>query len=131
MNEIRPNKIKINPIDYEYDASVDALMIKVPEYEYEKSVSLNNNVIMDLNKENKFIALEILNASHVLGIVNNKYSLKKIIKIELHIVVTNDRISVNSIFTLPIHNKEVVKETNANIINDINAPVMITNLVTA
>ncbi|MDR3223666.1 MAG: DUF2283 domain-containing protein [Methanobrevibacter sp.] len=116
-------------ITYEYDASADAMFIEVENYEHEESVSLNNNLIMDFNKNHEFIALEILNASDVLD--TNKHSLKKIINIDLRVKVTKDQIFISSILTLPVQNKHVFKETNESIINDMNIPVMDTNLVTA
>ncbi|MDR2830788.1 MAG: DUF2283 domain-containing protein [Methanobrevibacter sp.] len=120
---------EVKPINYKYDSSADALMIRVPNYEHEESVSLNNNLIVDFNKDNEFIALEILDASHVLN--TNKHSLQKISNINLRVIVTKDQIFISSIFVLPVRNADVVRETNASAVNDINIPVMETELATA
>jgi len=116
-------------ISYTYDPIADALFIKVKNYEHETSIQLNDNVIMDLNKEKQFIALEILSASHVLN--TNKSSLGEITNIVMHVKVTDYQIFVNGIFTLAIHDHEEIKVANASILNDINLPNIDTSLVTA
>jgi len=42
-------------ITYKYDSEADAISIKVEDYVHEESIQLNNNLIMDLNKEKQFI----------------------------------------------------------------------------
>ncbi|MGL6298915.1 MAG: DUF2283 domain-containing protein [Methanobacteriaceae archaeon] len=107
-------------IDYKYDSTVDALSIKVKNYEHEASIQLSDEVIMDFNKNNEFIALKIINASHVLGV--NEYSPENIHNISLF---------VNGIFTVPVSGHKEIKVTNASIANDINIPKLDTNLVTS
>lgn len=116
-------------IDYKYDSTVDALSIKVKSYEHERSVQLSDDVIMDFNKDNKFIALEILNASHVLAV--NEDSLENIHDISLSVKVTDYQIFVNAIFTVPVSGHEEIKVTNASIVNDMNIPKWDANLATA
>jgi uncharacterized protein YuzE len=116
-------------ISYTYDSQADALFIKVKKYEHETSIQLNDNVIMDLNKEKQFIALEILSASHELK--TSISSLEEITNIVLFVKVTDYQIFVNGIFTLTSHNHEEIKVANASILNDINLPTMDTSLVTA
>ncbi|MDR0911527.1 MAG: DUF2283 domain-containing protein [Methanobrevibacter sp.] len=88
---------EIKPITYTYDPLADALFIQVENYEHENTIELNNDVMMDFNKNDEFIALEILSASKVLD--TTKFSLKNIISIDLHLKITNDQIFINSIFT--------------------------------
>ena len=116
-------------IDYKYDSTVDALSIKVENYEHERSVQLTDDVIMDFNKDNKFVALEILNASHVLAV--NEHSLENIRNIDLSVKVTDYQIFVNAIFTIPVSDHEEIKVTNASIVNDKNIPKWDLNLATA
>ena len=71
------------PINYKYDITVDALMIKVDKYEHETSVPLTDDIIMDLNEKGEFIALEILNASQVLDTIPG--SLENISNIDLEL----------------------------------------------
>jgi uncharacterized protein YuzE len=117
------------PITYSYDSSVDALLIRVENYGHAESIELNENIIMDLNKDNEFSALEILNASDVLS--TTKFSLKNILAIDLRVKVTKDQIFISSVFTLTVHNKDIIKETNASTTNDLFIPVMDASLVTA
>lgn len=117
------------PINYKYDITVDALMIKVDKYEHETSVPLTDDIIMDLNEKGEFIALEILNASHVLD--TTPESLENISNIDLTVKVNDYQIFINSIFTLPVKDHEEIKATNATTTNDINLPFMDARLATA
>jgi uncharacterized protein YuzE len=117
------------PINYKYDIIVDALMIKVDKYEHETSVPLTDDIIMDLNKKGEFIALEILNASHVLD--TTPESLENITNIDLTVKVNDYQIFINSIFTLPVKDHEEIKATNATTTNDTNIPFMDVRLATA
>ncbi len=117
------------PINYKYDVTVDALMIKVDKYEHETSVPLTDDIIMDLNEKGEFIALEILNASHVLD--TTPESLENISNIDLTVKVNDYQIFINSIFTLPVKDHEEIKATNATTTNDINLPFMDARLATA
>lgn len=117
------------PINYKYDITVDALMIKVDKYEHETSVPLTDDIIMDLNKKGEFIALEILNASHVLD--TTPESLENITNIDLTVKVNDYQIFINSIFTLPVKDHEEIKATNATTTNDTNIPFMDARLATA
>lgn len=117
------------PINYKYDITVDALMIKVDKYEHETSVPLTDDIIMDLNEKGEFIALEILNASHVLD--TTPESLENITNIDLTVKVNDYQIFINSIFTLPVKDHEEIKATNATTSNDINIPFMDARLATA
>jgi uncharacterized protein YuzE len=116
-------------ISYKYDSTVDALSIKVKNYDHEKSVQLSDDIIMDFNKDNEFIALEILNVSHVLGV--DLYSLENINDISLSVKVTDYQIFVNAIFTVPVSDHEEIKVANASIANDMNIPKWDANLATA
>ncbi|MDR0911860.1 MAG: DUF2283 domain-containing protein [Methanobrevibacter sp.] len=120
---------KLNSINYKYDDTVDALMIKVNNYAHESTVPLTDDIIMDLNKKDEFIGLEILDASKLLDA--SPESLKNIIAIDLIVKVTNYQIFISAIFTLPIHNHEEIKVANTTLINDINIPLMDKKLVTA
>jgi len=116
-------------INYKYDRDADAISIKIEDFVHEESIQLNNNLIMDLNKEKQFIGLEILSASHALK--TTKLSLENIANIALYLKVTDYEIFVNAIFTLPTSNHEEIKVTNATILNKTNIPKLDINLVTA
>jgi uncharacterized protein YuzE len=56
---------------FEYDKDVDAayIYIKHPikEGEAKKTIALNDNIILDFDKNDKLIGVELLNASQVLN----------------------------------------------------------------
>jgi len=56
---------------FEYDKAVDAayIYLKYPikEGEAKKTIALNDNIILDFDKDRKLIGIEILNASKVMN----------------------------------------------------------------
>jgi len=56
---------------FEYDKEVDAayIYLKYPlkRGEAKKTIALNDNIIVDFDKKNKLIGVEVLNASKVLS----------------------------------------------------------------
>lgn len=50
-----------------YDESVDIIYIRLREGDYEQSDEVATGVIVDFDKDGKLMAIEILDASHVLG----------------------------------------------------------------
>jgi uncharacterized protein YuzE len=59
-----------------YDKEEDILNIQFQKKEYWKSIELPNGIIMDISKEGKIIAIEILNASNLF-----KGDTKKVIEV--------------------------------------------------
>jgi uncharacterized protein YuzE len=53
-----------------FDETVDILVIRFREGDYEESDEVTEGVIVDFDKEGKPMAIEILDASHVLGEMN-------------------------------------------------------------
>jgi len=55
----------------EYDKDVDAAYIylvdKIKNGEAEKTIELNDSIILDFNKKGKLLGIEILNASKVMN----------------------------------------------------------------
>jgi len=55
----------------EYDKDVDAAYIylvdKIKSGEAEKTIELNDSIILDFNKKGKLLGIEILNASKVMN----------------------------------------------------------------
>lgn len=56
---------------FEYDQEVDAAYIyienTIKEGQVKKTIELNDNIILDFDKENKLIGVEILDASKVMN----------------------------------------------------------------
>lgn len=117
-------------IEHSYDPDADALFIsKVDNYDYDESVELTNDVILDFDMNGEASALEILNASKVFNV--SKYSLGNIGPISMKIGVNKKVICLKLGIGVLVHNKELLKSLNHSAINDINAPVMQTELATA
>lgn len=53
-----------------YDESVDILYIRLREGDFNESDEVTDGVIVDFDKDGKPMAIEILDASHVLGQVD-------------------------------------------------------------
>jgi len=123
-------KDKSLEIDYSYDIDVDAIFIhKVDDYEYEESVELTNDIIMDFDVEGNAVALEILNISKVLKVP--KHSLTKIGPIRIAIGVDEKLISLEFYMGLFVQKKELTKFINKSAINYFNLPTNKTELLTA
>lgn len=113
-----------------YDSDSDALFISRTDiYDYYESVELTEGVILDFDKKGKASALEILNASKIFN--TSKYSLKNIKNISMQIAVLEKSIHLNLSMGVLVHNKELRKSLDESTINDINAPIMETELATA
>ncbi|MDZ4172042.1 MAG: DUF2283 domain-containing protein, partial [Methanobacteriaceae archaeon] len=79
-------------VDYQYDMAVDGLFIYVSgDYQYDTSIELDNDVILDFNEDGTPVALEILNASHVLTVP--KYAINGIKEIQMTIKVNEKSIT--------------------------------------
>jgi uncharacterized protein YuzE len=117
-------------IEHSYDPDANALFIsKVGDYEYDESVELANDVILDFDNECQASALEILNASKVFNV--SKYSLNNIGPISMKIGVNEKLICVKLSIGVLVHNKELLKSLDRSTINDITAPIMNTELSTS
>ena len=71
-----------NKVVYDYDHQGDSLFIYcVDDYEYEVSLELDNDVILDLDTNGKPVAFEFLNASKVFHL--DKSYFKNLVKISI------------------------------------------------
>ncbi|MGL6298337.1 MAG: DUF2283 domain-containing protein [Methanobacteriaceae archaeon] len=113
-----------------YDPTADALSInKKIDYKQEFCVELNQDVIMDFDKNGSPISLEILHVSEILK--TTKVNLMKIISVVLEIKITKDTINVDANFVIDVRNNKQSKSTSANTINNYDIPVMEAKLATA
>lgn len=117
-------------VDYRYDMDVDGLFVYVSgDYQYDTSIELNNDVILDFDESGIPVALEILNASHVLKVP--KYALNGIEEIKMSIKVNEKSISLKAGFGVILHNREQTQLVDTFTSNDIGIPTMETELATA
>lgn len=115
---------------YDYDYKNDSLFIYCEEpYEYDVSLELDNNVILDLDTTGKPVAFEFLNASQVFKI--NKSYFKSLVNINIQTEITQDIINLTVKLIVPVHNKNQVFDVNRVISNLNNIPAMESELATA
>ena len=116
---------KNNPfaMDQDYDYQNDSLFLYIEdEHEYKESIELGNNIILDFDKYYVPVALEILDASKILGI--EKFILKKGFKLQMQIRINADSISIQATFKVFKHQKLINTPVNATIPNNMNIPDM-------
>ena len=92
-------------VDYRYDYAYDVLAIKVNRpFKYNKTVEMDEGVLLDFDDDNIPVSLEILDASKRLNVP--KYSLKKLIDFKMSISVDDRSICVCARFKVMLHNSE-------------------------
>ena len=86
------NPKKIKEVSYERD--VDILNIRINEGKFKESLVFND-IIIDINKNNKINSFEILNISKYLNIETKKSILENIDKLKMAVSISNDIIKMN------------------------------------
>lgn len=106
-----------NSLGWSYDNECDALFIHLIEkYEYEQSIEMTCDVIMDFDILLNPSAFEFLNASKLFK--SNNGDLCDIKKINVHVSINEDLIKLHvNIFT-PNNKFDVIKKS----VNDLDAP---------
>ena len=111
-------------VRYNYDIEVDALFIYKVNYvggsDYEESIELNADIILDFDKEGFPIVLEVLNASNVFKLP--KSSIGNIDNIQMSVGISEKIINLNINMEVLNGNIKELKSTNSMAINDINLP---------
>ena len=106
-----------NSLDWSYDPECDALFIhRIDEYEYEESIEMRCDVLMDFDTLLNPSAFEFLNASKVFK--SNNGDLCEIEKIKIHVSINEDLIKLFVDIITPNNKFETIEK----FINDINAP---------
>ncbi|MBR2857929.1 DUF2283 domain-containing protein [bacterium] len=93
-----------NKVVYDYDRQGDSLFIYcVDDYEYEVSLELDNDVILDIDKDGKPVAFEFPNASKIFNL--DKSHFNNLTKITIQSIITEDAINLKVKLAVPVHNK--------------------------
>lgn len=113
---------------YTYDEISDSLFIAFPvEYEYQKVIPLEEDILMEIDTNGYPRAVEILNASDNFNV--DKELLPHIHKVHMKIMVTDSEIRLEIILTLQDNNilplVELVENNNHIPCNDENIAVSI------
>lgn len=105
----------------DYDVLNDSLfMYIIDDYEYNDSIELGDNFILDFDNNHVPVALEILNASKILKI--EKFSLRHPFDFHMEIDITEDTITIEASFKVLFHQKEIDAPINLEIPNVTNIP---------
>ena len=119
-----------NKIVYDYDRQGDSLFIYcVDDYEYDVSLELDNDVILDIDIEGKPVAFEFLNASKVFDL--DKSYFNNLVKISIRSIITEEAIKLKVQLIVPVHNKTQVFDMNRITTNLNGLPALESELVTA
>lgn len=115
---------------HDHDYIGDSLFIYcIDSYEYDVSLELDNDVILDFDINCKPVAFQFLNAFKVFNL--DKSYFKNLVKINIQSKITEDLISLKVQLLVFVHNKNQVFDINRIISNLSNIPVMETVLATA
>jgi uncharacterized protein YuzE len=121
------NSILINA-DYDYDCDIFTIT-KKEKYDYKTSLELEEGIILDFDTNNTPVSLEILDASKVFNIKEKQY-LTNFKDVHMSIIINEDLINIEVKISTMIHQKTKVNVFDSKIINNINAPVMNSELAT-
>ena len=114
-------------LEYKYDIDTDAIFINVKKkYKYNTSIELNNDIILDFDKNENPVALEILNTSKVLGV--SKSNLENIKNIRIKVNIDKKSIKLNACFDIFIDNREETAKVSPFTANNIGIPNVETQL---
>ena len=121
MREIFPGGLVImngiNSLKWSYDHEFDILFIhRIDEYEYEESIEMTCEVLMDFDTLLNPSAFEFLNASKIFK--SNNGDLCNIEKIKIHVSINEDLIKLYVDIFTPNDKFDTIKK----FVNDINAP---------
>ena len=98
-------------LTFDYDGQGDSLFIySVEKYEYEVSLELDNDVILDIDKDGNPVAFEFLNASKLFHLEKSYF--KNLIKITVKSTVTDESIKLTAELVVPVHNKTRIFDIN-------------------
>lgn len=115
-------------IKYDYDKTGDSLFIyTVDDHNYEVSLDLSNNIILDFDETQKPVSFEFLDASNLFKISKNDF--KHIQSINIQIIITSKMIELNINLEVMIHNKTVPLDVNRVISNVSNIPNSCSQLI--
>lgn len=107
------------PLNKNYDRECDALMLYYAgDYDYDYSLELTDDVIIDFDCGGIPRAFEFLNASKLFGF--DKSSLMNIKKINITIKVTSKLIELSTLIVAVVHNNDVSNSLQNCLANNVN-----------
>ena len=113
---------------YDFDYKNNSLFVYYTNpYEYDVSIELDNNVILDLDIDSKPVAFEFLNASNLFKL--DKSYVKNLVGISIQADISEETISLKVQLIAIIHNKTQIFDVNRVTANLNNIPTVETEFV--
>ena len=113
---------------YDFDYKNNSLFVYyINPYEYDVSIELDNNVILDLDIDSKPVAFEFLNASNLFKL--DKSYVKNLVGISIQADISEETISLKVQLIAIIHNKTQIFDVNRVTANLNNIPTVETEFV--
>ena len=106
--------------EMDYDYSNDILFFKAKNREYSKSLEFNN-IVIDIDKENFIVGIQIFDASKFLRI--SKIALRSVPKWQFRANIIDNKIEIRLVFQVVYRNKRIemnpiiMTETEGNLPN--------------
>ncbi len=118
-----------NNIAWQYDFAGDSMFInEVKYYKYKESIEITDDIILDIDDENRAVALEILDASKVFGI--EKKFIRNLVEIDIKVASTHENICIKASFRFLMHQRDTPKELNEQTVNNLGLNIHDTHLIT-
>ena len=109
-------------VNTEYDMSLDIYTITVDDdFEFNKSLEIEDGVILDFDKDNIPISIEILDISKRLSIKKQEVATSNV---TMKIICTGELLEISIVFYYKIHNEEYEKTIGSKLVNIFNVPQM-------
>jgi len=106
----------------DYDMSLDIYTITVDEdFEFNKSLEIEDGVILDFDKDNIPISIEILDISKRLAIKKQEVASSNV---AMKIICTGELLEISIVFFYKIHDEEYEKIIDSKLVNRFNVPKM-------
>ena len=109
-------------VNTEYDRALDIYTITVDDdFEFKKSLEIEDGVILDFDKDNIPISIEILDISRRLSIKKHDVASSNI---AMKIICTGELLEISIVFLYKIHDEEFEKTIDSKLVNNFNLPQM-------
>lgn len=109
------NENNIKEIVYKYDDSADTLGVKVTHgFQYDKTVEMDDGLLLDFDENNVPVSLEILDASKRFNLT--KESLRNVIFIIMNVLVDDKSICLNVVVGT-VENRQKIDSYTSNYCN--------------
>lgn len=100
-----------NNIEFDYDRQNDSLFVyRNIDYEYNVSLELDENIILDFDKDGVPVAFEFLNATNLFNM--KKTDFNNLVRLKIKIDINEDQITVSIQINVAIHNKQINHNIN-------------------